>query len=260
MNVHAPVPWHRQITIRTPENLELSYNLAGAGSRAAAYLIDFLLIALLAQVLSNLFVALAILLLPMGRAWATAIFSLLGFALLNAYFIVFEWLMNGQTPGKRAAGIRVIKEGGYALRFVDTLLRNLMRAIDFLPALYGVGLMSLLLTPRSQRLGDLVAGTLLVQREPVQTEELVPESLRTGPTSPLLPAAQLAQLPNELMECCVEFFRILPDLAPRYRQELSLELVELVRVTTGLTWDRSRSTEGFLASVIQQSGQIAPWS
>ena len=101
--------------------------------------------------------------------------TLVSFALYNGYFILFEWLLNGQTPGKRLLHIRVIKQGGYALRFFDTLLRNLLRVVDFLPLFYGVGLTSLLLTRDSQRLGDLVAGTLVVYQEPVQTESLLPD-------------------------------------------------------------------------------------
>ena len=110
-----------------------------------------------------------------SELWVSAIVGLGSFALYNGYFILFEWLLNGQTPGKRLLHIRVIKQGGYALRFFDTLLRNLLRVVDFLPLFYGVGLTSLLLTRDSQRLGDLVAGTLVVYQEPVQTESLLPD-------------------------------------------------------------------------------------
>ena len=106
----------------------------------------------------------------MGRRRSAVLAS---FALYNGYFILFEWLLNGQTPGKRMLHVRVIKQGGYALRFFDTLLRNLLRVVDFLPLFYGVGLTSLLLTRDSQRLGDLVAGTLVVYQEPVETESLL---------------------------------------------------------------------------------------
>jgi uncharacterized RDD family membrane protein YckC len=260
VDVHNASPWQHRITIRTPENLELNFVLAGAGSRAAAYLLDLLLILFGAQLLSNLLASLLVLMSPQGEAWAVALAGLLTFAVFTGYFILFEWLMNGQTPGKRAVRIRVIKEGGYALQFVDSLLRNLMRVVDFLPLFYGVGLMSLLLTPRSQRLGDLAAGTWIVHREPIQTETLTPEILRTQPTGAPLPAAPLAQIPSEILESCVEFFGMVPDLAPRHRQRLALELVELVQRTSGLTCDRNHSAEGFLATVLSQSGQIAPWS
>jgi uncharacterized RDD family membrane protein YckC len=88
---------------------------------------------------------------PGGRSarrssWAAALGGLLLFALYNGYFILFEWLWNGQTPGKRLLHVRVIRQGGYALRFFDTLLRNLLRVIDFLPLFHGVGLVGMLLT------------------------------------------------------------------------------------------------------------------
>ena len=110
-----------------------------------------------------------------SQLWIAAIAALVSFALYNGYFILLEWLLNGQTPGKRLLHIRVIKQGGYALRFFDTLLRNLLRVIDFLPLFYGVGLTSLLFTRDSQRLGDLVAGTLVVYQEPVETDSLLPD-------------------------------------------------------------------------------------
>ncbi len=81
----------------------------------------------------------------------------------------------------------MIKQGGYALRFFDTLLRNLLRVVDFLPLFYGVGLTSLLLTRDSQRLGDLVAGTLVVYQEPVESGSLVAELPAAGLAEPPLP-------------------------------------------------------------------------
>ena len=81
--------------------------------------------------------------------------------------------LSGQTPGKRVVGIRVIKVGGYSLRFLDVLLRNLMRFVDFLPVFYGVGAASLLVTSRCQRLGDVVAGTLVVHQEPSGADGLL---------------------------------------------------------------------------------------
>ena len=170
------------ISIRTPENIELSYALAGPGSRAAAYFIDLLVMFVVCQLLINLLVvAFAALLSALGvesRLWVSAIVGPARFALYNGYFILLEWLLNGQTPGKRLLHIRVIKQGGYALRFFDTLLRNLLRVVDFLPLFYGVGLTSLLFTRDSQRVGDLVAGTLVVYQEPVETDSLLAGSPR----------------------------------------------------------------------------------
>jgi uncharacterized RDD family membrane protein YckC len=164
MNDHRVPLFQRVVSIRTPENIELAYALAGPGSRAAAYVVDLLIMSVICQVLINLLAYVVMLLFStfgvQGGLWVSAIVTLVAFTLYNGYFILLEWLWNGQTPGKRLLHIRVIKQGGYALRFFDTLLRNLLRVVDFLPLFYGVGLTSLLLTRDSQRLGDLIAGTL----------------------------------------------------------------------------------------------------
>ena len=94
----------------------------------------------------------------------------------------------------------MIKQGGYALRFFDTLLRNLLRVVDFLPFFYGVGLTSLLLTRDSQRVGDLVGGTLVVYQEPVETDSLLPDLPPAEDVeSALLSAVSLAAIPQDLI-------------------------------------------------------------
>jgi hypothetical protein len=135
-----------------------------------------------------------------------------------------------------------------------------MRFVDFLPMFYGVGLVSLLATSRSQRLGDLVAGTLVVHQQQIETDSLLPEIPISESTQLALPADQVATVPHELIDICVEFFRIVPSLAGRHRQEIAGELVDVVRRTSGLVPPRAQSAEAFLAAVIQQSGRIAPWS
>jgi len=252
------------ISIRTPENIELSYALAGAGSRAAAYFLDVLIMSVVCQMLLNVLVYAFGLLLSAfgadGAAWAAAILALGSFALYIGYFIFLEWLMNGQTPGKRLLQIRVIKQGGYALRFFDTLLRNLLRVVDFLPLFYGVGLTSLLLTRDSQRLGDLVAGTLVVYQEPVQTESLLPDLPAPEESERLLPAAQLSAIPDEAIALAGQYLRSRVELAPRPRQEVAAELAELIRETSGLEPRPGQSIESFLAAIVRQAEPAPPWS
>jgi uncharacterized RDD family membrane protein YckC len=245
-----------ETTIRTPENLELTYALAGAGSRAAAYLVDCFILFFCSQILINLFVM--IVTLPFGPKWGLAISGLLMFAMINSYFILFEWLMSGQTPGKRLIGIRVIKVGGYSLRFLDVLLRNLMRFVDFLPVFYGVGATSLIVTSRCQRLGDLVAGTLVVQQEASATEELLtPLPLPTeSETIPL--AGRLSAVPGRVIDLAVEFVIQRNQLAPRYRQQIAVELSDLIAKLAGIPLDPTQSAESFLGSVIRQSGRMSP--
>lgn len=260
MNGHKHTSLQRHITIRTPENLELNYALAGAGTRAAAYLVDLFVMLLVIQIGANLLQVVIIALSDMTHQWVAALLGLFGATATSSYFILFEWLMNGQTPGKRVMGIRVIKQGGYAMSFLDSLLRNLMRWVDFLPLFYGVGLVSLLIAPRSQRLGDLVAGTLVVDQEQVQTESLVPEIPKVEGAALALPVDQVAAVPTPVIETAVELFRMLPNLAGRHRQQLAAELVDLIQRTSGLAAPRTQSAEAFLAAVIQQSGHIAPLS
>src|SRR5690606_35836765 len=178
-----------------------------------------------------------------------AVVGLFSFVLVNAYFILFEWLMNGQTPGKRLIGVRAIKEGGYALTFLDTLVRNLMRVVDFLPLFYGVGLASMLATQRSQRLGDLLSGTVLVHQRQVGAEKHLPElPVSAADAAPIAPE-RLAALPPEVFNATLQYFEILDELAPRYRQEIAAELVELVRQSSGLIPEPTQSAEAFLASI-----------
>src|SRR5256886_17703069 len=78
--------------------------------------------------------------------------------LIWSYFILLEWLWNGQTIGKRVYKLRVINEDGSPAQFTAVLIRNLMRLVDFLPALYGLGVLVIVLSPKSPRLGDFAAG------------------------------------------------------------------------------------------------------
>ncbi|HEY2593531.1 MAG TPA: RDD family protein [Chloroflexota bacterium] len=157
-------------TIVTPERVSLEYGIAGVGSRGGAVLVDTLL------------QAIVLLLVTLALAGATAAASsfvdsfsggtgilVLGlwlFASLvisSGYFMVFEIVWNGQTPGKRLLGLRVIRESGYPIRPVDSVTRNLVRIVDWLPVGYGVGVLVMLLNPRARRLGDFAGGTLVVR-------------------------------------------------------------------------------------------------
>lgn len=240
--------------IRTPENLEVSYELAGAGTRAAAYVIDIVLMSVILSVFQNLLLAIVT---PFGeemQGYLVAVLITLGFVYYNAYFTIFELLWAGQSPGKRAVGIRVVKTGGYALRFPDTLIRNLLRAVDFIPVFYGVGLVSLLMTKHSQRIGDLVAGTLVVYQEKKTSDALF--SVPAGSQIVQLPLIKLGLIPTDVVETCDEFLRTREQLAPKYRQQLANDLLELIERLSGLSPSSNQSVEAFLVCVVSQFGQI----
>lgn len=100
------------------------------------------------------------------------ILILIPFLLHWGYFTLFEGLWHGQTPSKRVAKIRVIQQSGLAITLFESLSRNFVRAIDFLPSFYVVGSISIFTMARNQRLGDLVADTLVVHEG--QTRDHVP--------------------------------------------------------------------------------------
>lgn len=145
------------ITIATPEGVELELVLAGAGSRFIAAVIDFalevLLIVLSALVTIDL----------IGGGIGDALLAIAVFAALYVYDVAFEVLGGGRTPGKRITHLRVVRDQGNPVDLPASAIRNLLRVIDLLPSAYLVGLMSVLLTKRNQRLGDLAAGTLVIR-------------------------------------------------------------------------------------------------
>jgi uncharacterized RDD family membrane protein YckC len=161
-----------RLTIATPEGVDLELTLAGVGSRFAAALIDFLI-----QV--SIIIALALVLRvgigvdESGNGYANAAFVVIAFMLFVGYDICFEVLASGRTPGKRLNGLRVVRENGAPVTFSASAVRNVLRLIDILPGTYLVGIGSILLSSRNQRLGDHAAGTLVVrERKPLPAEPM----------------------------------------------------------------------------------------
>lgn len=148
-----------RVTIATPEGVTLDLTLAGIGSRLTAAVLDLL-------VQGTIIIALTIvsrLLNHGGGAVAVAIATVLSFGVVFGYDVLFETLVAGRTPGKRWTGLRVVRSDGRPVTFLVSAVRNLLRLIDFLPFSYAVGAISVLVSPRNQRLGDLAAGTLVVR-------------------------------------------------------------------------------------------------
>ena len=172
--------------VATPEGIELTLRLAGPVPRALAWAVDLLLrIAVVFVVL----MAVA----PLGRAGT-------GIVLITAFFVEwllpagFETLWNGQTPGKRAFGIAVLNDDGTPVRWPAALTRNLLRAVDFLPLLYGIGLVAMLANRDFKRLGDLAAGTVVVYQAEKPSQRVFAEAPPVSPPFPLSLEEQRALL------------------------------------------------------------------
>jgi uncharacterized RDD family membrane protein YckC len=161
------------VHVEIPEDVRLSFPLAGPAPRLAAYAIDLTARAMVFLV----FVVLVSVAIPGTSLGGTSIgLALLALFVLEwGYGFLFEMLWNGQTPGKRAFGLRVVKEGGYAIGPYDAMVRNLLRAADVLPFLYGVGLVSMLATRRLQRLGDIAAGTMVIRETRHRLRREIPD-------------------------------------------------------------------------------------
>ena len=157
------------LVIETPERVPLHFALASIGNRFIACAIDhtiqiivlitmaivFLIISNAADIGSRL---------TNAPKWVIALLVVIQFIIINGYFAIFEWLWSGQTPGKRWLKLRVIREDGRPISFYEAMIRNLIRVIDFMvPPFYSVGLVSVFATSRDQRVGDLVAGTVVVR-------------------------------------------------------------------------------------------------
>jgi uncharacterized RDD family membrane protein YckC len=193
--------------VSTPELVALHLRLAGPVPRALAWLIDLLLRLGLLLVLGSVLGVL-------GRfGWALMIIS--WFVLDWFYPVAFEVWGNGATPGKRALGLMVRNDDGTPVGWGASLTRNLLRVADFLPFGYGIGLLAMFLSAEFRRLGDIVAGTVVVYRDPAPNRG-IPEAPSMAPVMPLSREAQRAIL-------------AFGERVPRLTPARAAELAELAR-------------------------------
>jgi uncharacterized RDD family membrane protein YckC len=189
--------------VLTPENVRFHHTLAGPMTRLLAWLLDLLVVIGILGVVGMIFgVAAAV----FGE-YATAVYGIVAFVLSTGYWIVLEHRMEGRTLGKRALGLRVVGEKGLRLTLGQVVLRNLLRLVDLLPGPGAVGALFCLLHPEHRRVGDLVAGTLVVRERRVPP----PEAIRG--------AVKLAQRGRE-----VKLPRDLRRRVPPAERELLLDL------------------------------------
>jgi uncharacterized RDD family membrane protein YckC len=177
----------RSVEVTTGESVAFAYELAGLGSRFFAVFLDFVL----QLTVATAALLLAVWLVPGGAshgksatagkvagALLVALLIVAGFLLFFGYFIIFEWLWQGRTPGKRLVGIRVVRDGGFPLDFTSSVIRNVVRILEFSLGFYAVSAFIVLASPLNRRLGDMAAGTLVVRDARYErTAAIVPRGL-----------------------------------------------------------------------------------
>jgi uncharacterized RDD family membrane protein YckC len=233
----------RRVTIQTPESIELDFALGGVGSRVLAWIIDQVILLLSWTLISLLLLYLYENLLgpaleanfpaAMNRVgqWIAAIYGLFTFALFNGYFIIFETAWQGQTPGKRIAEIRVVQDNGQPIRLPQAALRSLMNIVDL--TVFFIGLILVIFSRSEKRLGDLIAGTLVIQDESLATAPQ-PQALRTEEITPaskalahrLLAEDNLKNVTADQYFTLRNFIQQRNQLSPRVRIQTAAKLAD----------------------------------
>ena len=250
-------------TIETPEQVGLEYSVAGVGSRFVAALLDSLILGafFFAELMVMVMVGAASSVSPVTGGWAQAagkwfiaFVVLLNFAVVWGYFALFEAYWHGQTPGKRAMKVRVIKDSGRQITLFEAMARNLLRVVDYLPSLYLVGVITMLCNKRNQRLGDLAAGTIVVherldepsllyqtsttlvapvgfQEQGVGREAVLPWG---QPVRAMFPADAVAKLSAQDLAVIETFFSRMLDLPLQTRAAVAYQMVTQMTAKMGV--------------------------
>src|SRR6202171_1530877 len=239
-----------KLTIETPEQTTLDFAVAGIGSRFLAIAFD-LLIQTVVGIIVGIGGAFALggisAVAPKAAIWAGALLIIFYFLLYFGYFALFEILWNGQTPGKRKAGIRVIKDSGRPLTPAESIARNLMRIVDWLPAYYAVGIASALLSKGNKRLGDLVAGSIVVRE--ASFLDLQPASWHTvtqAPAEPGLTSLGAANLTPEEFALIDSFLSRRAELDHDLRRRMADQIFQRLKGKLTLPADNNLSTDRIL--------------
>jgi uncharacterized RDD family membrane protein YckC len=215
-----------RMTMETPEGLTVTVPLAGVGSRFVSAGIDFTIQILLTVAAFVVFVGFGV-----GGGVGPGLFAIAVFAAFFVYDVAFEVLAGGRTPGKRWTGLRVVRSGGQPIGFVSSAIRNVLRLVDFMPSVYLIGIASILVTKRNQRLGDLAADTV-VARAPRKTVR-VAEPTASAPLSSALAAWDVSLVTSEELATIRAFLERRNSLDWGARRELARTMAEQLRPRVG---------------------------
>ncbi|GAC1389122.1 MAG: RDD family protein [Vulcanimicrobiaceae bacterium] len=218
----------RTLAVRTPESIAFSYDLAGLGSRFLAVLLDLLVQLVITGLIVWALIAISSHAPPaakmssaeekLAQSIAIAIIIFMVFTIFFGYFIFFEAAWNGQTPGKRLLGIRVVRDGGYPVDFMSSLIRNLVRTLEFGIGFYLLSAIASLASPENKRLGDYAAGTIVVR-----------DSGIVAPTFPTASTRSSITVSDEERALVARFIERRAALLPARRAELAKQIASIFR-------------------------------
>jgi uncharacterized RDD family membrane protein YckC len=220
--------------LETPENIEVEFELAGLGSRFCAMFIDTLVISLVVLVMVLLLFVPGILSAPVltnsapgsGRLieWLVAlVWVIVAVVVFDGYFLFFELVMRGQTPGKRAMKLRVIRDDGTPATLNEILVRNILRVVDFLPAGYAVGAVAMFFSPLCKRLGDVAAGTIVVKEGQLDYRASADKKYPLSSTAVAVPNSELSPEERRVL---TGFLKRRAELLPDARAALAERLAK----------------------------------
>lgn len=221
----------RSVSVRTPESIAFSYELAGLGSRFLALAVDMAL-----QIVILIAIFWGIYLIGSGgpkgpdtvtdkftQSLVVAVIAAIVFLVFFGYFIAFEGFWNGLTPGKKLLGIRVVRDGGYPIDLAASFLRNLIRVGEVALAFYAVSAVVSLFSPENKRLGDLAAGTIVVRDSKAHTLTAILQHAQA------VPEQKTAMLTDEEHALIGRFIARRKEMAPHHRRSLATQIADRVR-------------------------------
>jgi|SRR5215469_4565287 len=258
-----------ELIVETPERVELHFILASVGNRFLAAALDHIIQAFL----------LGLIILSFGAAagwsyfsslgvWAAALMVLVAFTIFWGYFVFFEAIWSGQTPGKRVMKLRVIREDGRPVRFFEVFVRNLLRVfVDFMPLpSYAIGVVSIVFSSQSKRIGDVVAGTVVIKErssEAPSLEEITrvfeAESARAATAGGPAIKTDVGLLEPGEVRAVQAFLRRRFELSPSSRASLAIRIAGPLAGRLGIV-DPQMPAEAFLEEIDRQQRSLTRYS
>lgn len=271
----AIIETEETLIIETPERVPLEFALASIGNRFLAVAIDHSIQYLTMIIIAWIFISASGIGFDSGDGfinavqnemskWTIAILVIILFVLFAGYFVFFEWFWNGQTPGKRLLKLRVLREDGRPITLWESLARNLLRIFDAVPGfilpIYSIGLITIFMNRRDQRIGDLFAGTVVV-RERTDEAPTFDETFSNPISDAAFRRVQkkvefqagITQLQENEIEVVESFLRRRWDLSERQRLWMAWRIALPIMYKIKPEYDLENFTyEGFLEELLHR--------